>query len=134
MIIRGRRREIPSRTSRRCTASIACSARRVLGTVPVVWVPQPQNLFGALVNWVENGVAPSSILASGPPIRTRPVCPYPQTAIYNGSGSTDDASNFHCGGNLETQAVICNDMLTKYKDEVKGPIDRRGTGAGNCKP
>ena len=96
--------------------------------------PQPQNLFGALVNWVENGVAPSSILASGPPIRTRTLCPYPQTAIYNGSGSTDDASNFHCGGNLETQEVICNDMLTKYKDEVKGPIDRRGTGAGNCKP
>ena len=95
--------------------------------------PQPQNLFGTLVNWVENGVAPSSILASGPPIRTRPLCPYPHTAIYNGSGSTDEASNFHCGGNLETQEVICNDLLTKYKDEVKGPIDRKGTGAGNCK-
>jgi hypothetical protein len=45
--------------------------------------PQPQNLFGALVNWVETGVAPDSILASGgslaPPTgRTRPLCPYRQ--------------------------------------------------------
>ena len=64
----------------------------------------PQNLFGALVNWVENGVAPEQVLAqttvSGV-TRTRPLCPYPQTAIYNGAGSTDDASNFRCGGNLE---------------------------------
>ena len=68
-------------------------------------VPQPQNLFRALVNWVENGVAPEQIIASttvGGVTRTRPLCPYPQTAIYNGSGSTDDAANFHCGGNLET--------------------------------
>jgi len=28
--------------------------------------------------------------------RTRPVCPYPQHAVYNGSGSTDEAANFRC--------------------------------------
>jgi hypothetical protein len=28
--------------------------------------------------------------------RTRPLCPYPQTAHYKGSGSTDDAANFVC--------------------------------------
>jgi hypothetical protein len=28
--------------------------------------------------------------------RTRPVCPYPQHAVYIGSGSTDDAANLHC--------------------------------------
>jgi feruloyl esterase len=28
--------------------------------------------------------------------RTRPLCPYPQTAQYKGSGSTDDAANFVC--------------------------------------
>src|SRR5207249_7077429 len=67
--------------------------------------PQPQNLFGALVNWVEHGVAPAQIRAQttsgGVVTRTRPLCPYPKTAIYNGSGSTDDAANFHCGGDLE---------------------------------
>lgn len=94
--------------------------------------PQPQNLFGALVNWVENGVAPETILAaSGPanaPTRTRPLCPYPQTAIYNGTGSTDVAANFHCGGNLDKRRIVCTDVLTRYKHEVNGPLDFKGTG------
>jgi hypothetical protein len=93
--------------------------------------PQPQNLFGALVNWVENGVAPEQILAqttAGGMTRTRPLCPYPQAAIYNGSGSTDDAANFHCGGNLEQRRTVCADVLARYKHEVNGPLDFRGTG------
>jgi hypothetical protein len=94
--------------------------------------PQPQGLFDALVNWVENDVAPETILAaSGPPsapTRTRPLCPYPQTAIYKGSGSTDDANNFVCGGNLEKRRVVCADVLTKYKHEVKGPLDFSDSG------
>jgi hypothetical protein len=93
--------------------------------------PQPQNLFGALVNWVENDVAPQQILAqvtSGGVTRTRPLCPYPQTAIYNGSGSTDDAASFDCGGNLEKRRVVCADVLTKYKHEVKGRLDFEGSG------
>lgn len=89
--------------------------------------PQPQNLFGALVNWVENGVAPEQILASGGG-RTRPLCPYPQTAIYNGSGDTNVAANFHCGGNLEEREIVCADVLTKYKHEEKGHLGYRGTG------
>ena len=28
--------------------------------------------------------------------RTRPLCPYPQVAIYKGSGSIDEAANFAC--------------------------------------
>ena len=28
--------------------------------------------------------------------RTRPLCPYPQVAMYKGSGSIDDAANFTC--------------------------------------
>jgi hypothetical protein len=100
--------------------------------------PQPQNLFGALVNWVENGVAPATILAQnsvgGVVTRTRPLCPYPQTAIYRGSGSPDDASNFDCGGNLETRAVVCDSVLVRYKHEVKGPLDyiEGGTNQGEC--
>jgi hypothetical protein len=93
--------------------------------------PQPQNLFNALVNWVENRVAPDQILAQGGavPTRTRPLCPYPTTAIYNGSGSTDVATNFHCGGNLETFSTVCNDVLIKYKHEnSSAQLDFTGTG------
>jgi hypothetical protein len=94
--------------------------------------PQPQNLFEALVNWVENGAAPDRILAQNTTgsvvTRTRPLCPYPQTAIYNGSGDINDAANYHCGGNLEEPRVVCADVLTKYKHEVKGPLDYKGTG------
>ncbi|HEY2435052.1 MAG TPA: tannase/feruloyl esterase family alpha/beta hydrolase [Vicinamibacterales bacterium] len=57
--------------------------------------------FTPLVQWVEKGTAPASLPASrvvdGKVVRTRPLCPYPQTAIYKGSGSTDDAANFACG-------------------------------------
>ena len=28
--------------------------------------------------------------------RTRPLCLYPAFAVYQGSGSTDDAANFKC--------------------------------------
>jgi Tannase and feruloyl esterase len=81
--------------------------------------------FPALVNWVEHGVAPEQIInQSG----TRPLCPYPQTAIYTGTGSTDDPSNFRCGGNLEKRQVVCADVLTKYKHEANGPLDFSGTG------
>ena len=61
--------------------------------------PQPQNLFQAVVNWVENGTAPDRILASKSitgGTQTRPLCPYPAVAKYTGSGSTDDANNFVC--------------------------------------
>jgi len=88
--------------------------------------PQPQGLFDALVNWVENGVGPETIKAQissgGVVTRTRPLCPYPQTAIYSGSGSTDDAANFRCGGNLETTEEVCDSLLVKYKQEVDGPL------------
>jgi len=92
--------------------------------------PQPQNLFNTLVHWVEKGGAPKQILAQGGavPTRTRPLCPYPQTAIYNGSGSIDDAANFRCGGNLETRETVCADILVKYKHETNGSLDYRGTG------
>jgi feruloyl esterase len=54
-----------------------------------------------LERWVEQGIPPDSILAShvtnGVVDRTRPLCPYPAFAVYNGSGSTDDAANFKCG-------------------------------------
>jgi feruloyl esterase len=59
------------------------------------------DMFGALQNWVEQGKAPLNIPASrveddGHVSRTRPLCPYPQVAVYSGNGSTDDRSNFSC--------------------------------------
>lgn len=100
--------------------------------------PQPQGLFDALVNWVERGVAPQTITATvttaGVVTRTRPLCPYPQTAVYKGSGSTDDAANFTCAGNLESRDVVCDSVLVKYKHEAKGPLDHieGGTTHGAC--
>jgi hypothetical protein len=62
--------------------------------------PNPVGVFDAVVNWVENGVAPKTILATrslpNGSTRTRPLCPYPTTAQWSGSGSTDDAANFVC--------------------------------------
>jgi feruloyl esterase len=53
-----------------------------------------------LVEWVEKGTAPQTILASKvvdtKVVRTRPLCAYPEVAKYKGSGSTDDAANFTC--------------------------------------
>jgi len=54
----------------------------------------------ALENWVSRGEAPDRIIAvkpdSGNPPSSRPLCPWPKTAHYNGSGSTQDANNFTC--------------------------------------
>jgi feruloyl esterase len=58
------------------------------------------DMVAAVDRWVESGVAPERIPASrmvdGQVVRTRPLCAYPRTAVYNGSGSTDDAANFVC--------------------------------------
>jgi hypothetical protein len=62
------------------------------------------DILSALELWVEKGVAPKRIDAvkyvNDQPaqgvLRTRPLCPYPKTAVYDGKGSTDDAANFRC--------------------------------------
>lgn len=54
----------------------------------------------ALDAWVESGKKPQSIAAShmtnGVVDKTRPLCAYPMSAHYSGTGSTDDAKNFRC--------------------------------------
>jgi len=54
--------------------------------------------LAALEHWVEDGVAPESIPATGRafPGRTRPLCAYPQYAAYTGKGNPEDASSFVC--------------------------------------
>jgi feruloyl esterase len=65
----------------------------------------PKPMLTALEKWVENKKAPEAVIATryridGDPTsgiaRTRPLCPYPEVAVYKGTGSIDDAVNFSC--------------------------------------
>ena len=62
--------------------------------------PNTFDMLGALERWVEQGQAPDAVVASkiekGVVVRTRPLCPYPQVAVYTGTGSTDEAASFAC--------------------------------------
>lgn len=65
--------------------------------------PGPDNTDwnAALMDWVEKGVAPERLVAAkhdegGQVVRTRPLCPYPQRAVYTGKGSSDAAESFVC--------------------------------------
>jgi feruloyl esterase len=59
----------------------------------------------AVERWVESGVAPQKIIATKyvndlDPAEgvkmTRPLCPYPQVAGYDGKGNPNDAGSFVC--------------------------------------
>jgi feruloyl esterase len=62
--------------------------------------PDTFDKLSVLEQWVEQGKAPNQIIAShntnGKIDRTRPLCPYPQVARYQGTGSPDEAANFIC--------------------------------------
>jgi Tannase and feruloyl esterase len=58
-------------------------------------------VFDALVSWVEKDTAPTSVVTTkygegGKVVMTRPLCPYPAVAKYNGSGDTNQAASFTC--------------------------------------
>lgn len=57
--------------------------------------------LSAVEKWREEGIAPAKMIASksanGKVVETRPLCPYPQAAIYKGGGDTNNAANFVCG-------------------------------------
>jgi feruloyl esterase len=62
----------------------------------------------AMEDWVEKGLAPDALLAklydpNGPqvdpsktPLRTMPLCKFPEMAHYNGRGNVKDAANWTC--------------------------------------
>lgn len=61
--------------------------------------PQPQRAFDAVVNWVEKGIAPDVLPASRNvqgKTQTRPLCPYPAVARWDGKGSVDEAASYSC--------------------------------------
>jgi hypothetical protein len=72
--------------------------------------PLPQNPFDSVVDWVENGNVPETILAekteNGGVTQTRPLCPYPDVAVYTGQGSTDEAANFECKRGKDNVVLI----------------------------
>ena len=62
--------------------------------------PNSPNTFdriGTLDAWREKGVVPNQMMGSNAVAGlSRPLCPYPQVAKYNGTGSTNEAANFTC--------------------------------------
>jgi feruloyl esterase len=84
-----------------CAGGVGADMFGQLGT----WMSDPQrNARTALEMWVEKGTAPGAIIASkttsmdpGSSVTmTRPLCPYPQSAQYKGSGDPAHAENFAC--------------------------------------
>ena len=82
-----------------CTGGPGPSAFGQLG-IPTTG-PDPFAAFTALQGWVEENKTPGSLLATqyaadGTVARTRPVCPYPAEAVWDGKGDASSAGSFHC--------------------------------------
>jgi hypothetical protein len=91
------------------------------GTGPQI---DAEALFANLVNWVEYGVAPDYIVASqAVPARTRKVCMYPNVPVYNGTGSTDDANNFHCDERRRDDLIDTLDIGRRYETSTRAHTD-----------
>ncbi len=62
--------------------------------------PNQFNGMAVLERWRESGIAPDQITAyhvtNNRVDMSRPLCPFPQIAVYKGVGSTNDAVNFAC--------------------------------------
>jgi feruloyl esterase len=62
--------------------------------------PNTFDSIRVIEEWVEAGKVPERIVASqlkdGKVIRSHPLCPFPEVAVYNGTGSTDSGANFSC--------------------------------------
>jgi len=66
-------------------------------TANSVPLPASGQLFAALVDWVESGKAPSSlVLLSADGSVSRPICMYPKQAVYSGSGPVTAATSYTC--------------------------------------
>jgi len=61
------------------------------------------DMFSALIAWTDRGEAPDQVVATrfsgedeGKIVMQRPLCPYPQRAVYRGTGSTSATTSFSC--------------------------------------
>jgi feruloyl esterase len=62
--------------------------------------PNSFDALTAVIDWVEQGTAPQSLLTAqtptaANPVQSLPAYPYPLMATYNGTGSVDVASSYH---------------------------------------
>ena len=72
--------------------------------LPAPKVDAEHDVLAAMARWVEDGVAPSKLIATkyedDDPTKAivmqRPACPYPKKARYSGSGATNEAASFTC--------------------------------------
>ena len=94
-----------------------------------------EDLFKSLRGWVEDGVAPDSLVAYNnlnPALATvsRPICKYPDKLVYDGTGSTNVAANFRCKHRehdpLAETIRLTSDGNAKGEDDDDG--DNRGRG------
>ncbi|NLD37545.1 MAG: tannase/feruloyl esterase family alpha/beta hydrolase [Desulfatiglans sp.] len=60
------------------------------------------DMLSAITAWVEKGVAPDRVIATGRnlPGISRPLCPYPEYPHYKGAGDSNNADNFKCRNNI----------------------------------
>jgi hypothetical protein len=56
------------------------------------------NMLEPIMSWVEKGIAPERVIATGAslPGESRPLCPYPAHAHYDGKGDSKDAASYSC--------------------------------------
>ena len=64
--------------------------------------PDTVDWFAPIVEWVELGRAPQRLIAEkrgadGRVLNARPLCPYPQRAVYDGKGNILQAESYACG-------------------------------------
>ena len=87
-----------------CTGGPGPNAFGISGQ-PAVADDAEHSLIAALDRWVTTGQAPARVIATkyvnDDPAQgvatTRPLCPYPQVALYDGHGNSNDAGSFRCG-------------------------------------
>jgi feruloyl esterase len=78
---------------------------------PVIKIDPQHDVLSALVRWVENGSPPDYVVASHLTNdminRTRPLCPYPKVARWNGIGSSEIAP-LHLRGDVDRQEMTAS--------------------------
>lgn len=64
--------------------------------------PAPADPLSAVVDWVENGIAPDTLTATTVDSATKsvtktvPLCPYPAVTRYNGTGDPNSENSYTC--------------------------------------
>lgn len=84
------------RSSGTSTPTTPISARSNPAADPPTFTPT--QFYDAMTAWVENGVVPERLVLStapGGPVKTRPICVYPEKATHTG-GDPKLAASYSC--------------------------------------